>query len=394
MTEGAPGSRRVILAVACYAMAAGSTMMLGAASCLSVIAADLGMDTELSKGLFLSSPIWSSALTSICSGWLVDRLGYRLQISISSLVQAVGLVVVATATEPVHALAGGTITGLGRGMVSAPMTALLCDLYAENRVRITGIHHSSWYIGVCVILLLVLVAFEFNVGWRNLFGLFAVLVLVYAPAAFLKSMPGRRAARSVRFGERIPFREVAGHWSFRFLVLGLFFSTITEVTASLWMPYYLEISIGSSRSFGAVGLMFYSLVMAIGRLTTPLVVRRLGLRTVVCITGLACLVSSPLAAWHNHPSAVVAWLSVLGFAVSGIYPSVNAHAGDRFPTAGSTMFAAFNSVALLGALTGPIAFGLTADFVGLRWALAATTVVPLAWMSSLALGVRSEDRSE
>ena len=51
--------------------------------------------------------------------------------------------------------------------------------------------------------------------------------------------------------------------------------------------------------------------------------------------------------------------------------------------------AAFNSVALLGALTGPIAFGMTADFVGLRWALAATTVVPLAWMSSLALRVRS-----
>ena len=40
MTQCAPGSRKIILAVACYAMAAGSTMMLGTASCLSVIAAD------------------------------------------------------------------------------------------------------------------------------------------------------------------------------------------------------------------------------------------------------------------------------------------------------------------------------------------------------------------
>ncbi len=375
-------------------MAAGSTMMLGAASCLSVIAADLGMDSELSKGLFLSSPIWSSALTSICSAWLVDRLGYRLQILISSLLQAAGLLVVASATEPFHALAGGTITGLGRGIVSAPMTALVCDLYAENRVRVACIHHSSWYIGVCVILLLVLAAFEIGVGWRSLFGLFTVLVLMYAPAAFLKSMPGRRASRSERSGDRIPFREIASHWSFRLLLLGLFFSSITEVTAAHWMPYYLEVSIGSSRSFGAVGLMVYAMVMAVGRLSMPLVVHRFGLRTVVFITGLACLISAPLAAWHEHALAVVAWLSVLGFAISGIYPSVNAHAGDRFPTAGSAMFAAFNGVALLGALTGPIAFGMTADFVGLRWAMAATAVAPLVWMSSLALGVRSGIRSD
>ena len=394
MTPSVHGSRRTILVVACYAMAAGSTMMLGAAACLSAISADLGMDSELSKGLFLSSPIWSSALTSVGSGWLVDRLGYRLQILISSLVQAVGLVVVAVATEPLHALAGGTITGLGRGMVSAPMTALLCDLYAENRGRITAIHHSSWYIGVCVILVVVLLAFQLNVGWRSLFGLFTVLVLVYAPAAFLEFMPGRRAARSDRSDVRIPFREVAGHWRFRLLVLGLFFTTITEVTAAHWMPYYLEISIGSSRSFGAVGLMVYAVVMATGRLTMPIVIRRLGLRKVVFITGFACLVSSPPAAWHDHPFAVVAWLSVLGFAVSGLYPSVNAHAGDRFPTAGSTMFAAFNSAALLGALTGPIAFGMAADLVGLRWALASTAAAPLVWMTRLALGVRSESRKE
>ncbi len=383
MTQCAPGSRGIILAVACYTMAAGSMMMLGAASCLSVIADELGMDTELYKGLFLSSPVWSSALTSLGSGWLVDRLGYRL-------LQAAGLVLVAAASEPLHALAGGTITGLGRGMVSAPMTALVCDLYAENRVRVASIHHASWYIGVCVILLLVLVAYQFDVGWRSLFGLFAVLMLLYAPVALLKCMPGRRAALSERSGERISFWEIARHASFKLLILGLFFTTITEVTAAHWLPYYLEIGIGSSRSFGVVGLLVYALVMAVGRLTMPRAVRRFGLRTVVLAAGLACLTSAPLAAWHDHPLAVVAWLSVLGFAVSGIYPSVNGHAGDRFPTAGSAMFATFNSVGLLGALTGPVAFGMTADFVGLRWAMAATTVAPLVWTSSLALAVRPQ----
>jgi len=389
MTQCAPGSRRIILVVACYAMAAGCTMMLGAASCLSVIAADLGMETDLYKGLFLSSPMWSSALAGICSGWLVDRLGYRVQMMISSLVQAVGMVVIAVATEPLHALAGGTITGLGRGMVSAPMTALVCDLYSENRARVAGIHHSSWYIGVVLILLVVLLSFELEAGWRSLFGLFAVLILLYAPAGLLKSLPGRRAVRAERLGDRVPLSTVVRQARFRLLAVGLLFAGITEVTVAHWLPYYIEIGIGGSRSLGTAGLMAFALVMIAGRLSMPLAVRRFGLRAIVLVAGTVCLISAPLAAWHEHPFAVVAWLCTTGFAVSGIYPSVNAHAGDRFPTAGSSMYATLNSVALIGALSGPIAFGMAADYVGLRWAVAATAVAPLVWMSSLTLGVRS-----
>ena len=71
--------RRITLALACYSMGTGSMMMLGASSCLSAIASDVGMTTKLSKGLFLSSSTWSSIVVSLLSGWLVDRFGYRLQ---------------------------------------------------------------------------------------------------------------------------------------------------------------------------------------------------------------------------------------------------------------------------------------------------------------------------
>ncbi len=82
--------------------------------------------------------------------------------------------------------------------------------------------------------------------------------------------------------------------------------------------------------------MVFAALMAIGRLLTPRVMRRIGLRKFFILTELACLVSSPMAAWHDHPFFVVMWLCMLGFAVSGIFPSANAYAGDCFPKASST----------------------------------------------------------
>ena len=383
--------RSIALAVACYAMGVGSIMMLGASSCLSAIAADLGMATELVKGLFLSSSTWSSMVVSLVSGWLVDRLGYRLQLLISSLMQAAGLAVIALSMDQWQALAGGVITGLGRGMMSAPMTALVCNLYPENRTRMAGVHHSSWYIGTVLILVLVLVAFEVGIGWRTLFAVFAVMVLLYSPAAMLRSLPGPTPARAAGTGARLPIWKIARDRTFWLIAVGLFFTAITEVTAGSWLPYYMEVGIGSSRSQGAIGLMVFAAVMAVGRLSMPWAIRRVGLRTVFIVAGLACTISSPLAAWHDHPFFVVMWLCVLGFAVSGLFPSVNAHAGDRFPTAGSTMFAVLNSIALVGALTGPVVFGFAADFTGLRWAMAMMAIAPLLWMVGLVRAVEKRN---
>ena len=91
--------RQITLAFACYSMGTGCVMMLGASSCLSAIAVDIGMTTDLGKGLFLSSSTWSSMVVSLLSGWLVDRLGYRFLTLTSSLVQASGLIVIALSID-------------------------------------------------------------------------------------------------------------------------------------------------------------------------------------------------------------------------------------------------------------------------------------------------------
>lgn len=171
---------------------------------------------------------------------LVDRLGYRLQVLISSVLQAAGLAAIAMSADQWQVLAGGALTGLGRGMMSAPMTALVCSQYAENRVRIVSVHHASWYIGMVLVLLFVLGAFELGIGWRTVFAIFAATMLLYSPAAMLKFLPGP-ALRSGQPGARMSVWEIARDRNFRLIAVSLFFCAITEITAASWLPYYLEV---------------------------------------------------------------------------------------------------------------------------------------------------------
>ena len=121
----------------------------------------------------------------------------------------------------------------------------MCNLYAEDRVRVASVQHSSWYVGVVLILLFVLVAFEAGIGWRTLFAVFAGMVLLYSPAAIFRFLPGPISERTPRAVARVSSQEIARDGTFRLIAIGLFFCVITEVTMASWLPYYLEVGVGA-----------------------------------------------------------------------------------------------------------------------------------------------------
>ena len=77
------------------------------------------------------------------------------------------------------------------------------------------------------------------------------------------------------------------------------------------------------------------------------------------------------------PAATIAALAVLGLAVSGLWPTVLALAGDRFPTAGASMYSLLSAAGNLGGLVGPLVIGLVAERWGLRSGMAVLVVAPL-----------------
>ena len=148
--------RRRLAALCCSCMFTGSSILMGPATCLGAIAADLGLESEAQKGLFLSASIWGLGVLMMPSGWLADRLGFRLLLFISALLQGLALILVSLAQEFWVALLGSFATGVGRGMVSAPMTSLLCAIYPDRRTQVISLLHGFYYVGMIFTLALIM----------------------------------------------------------------------------------------------------------------------------------------------------------------------------------------------------------------------------------------------
>ena len=204
-------------------------MLVAPGLCLSTLAGDLGLQSAAQKGLFLSAILWGMALMSLFSGWAADRLGFRLLLLSSTLLQGAGLVLIALVHSPWPAIAGSLLAGLGRGLTSAPLTALLCALYPENRTRITGIFHVFFHIGMVIFILLTLVLLQLGWSWRVIFQVLSTLILSYGLAALFVPMPGPWVPTSAN--GRQPLRQTARAPAFVLLMAISFLTAIVEIGA-------------------------------------------------------------------------------------------------------------------------------------------------------------------
>ena len=382
--------RQVILVLCCYCMAANSILLVAPALCLSALAVDLGLQSELQKGLFLSAILWGMVLTSLLSGWAADRLGFRLLLLLSTLLQGVGLVQISLVQSPWPAIAGSFLAGLGRGMISAPLTALLCTLYPENRTRVTGIFHAFFHIGMVAFILLTLGLLQLDWNWRIIFQLFNGLILAYGVAALFAPLPGPSTPAAAK--DRQPLWDVARQPVFVLLMAISFLTAIVEIGAGNWLPYFIELTTGASRTFSGFGLLLFAVALSVGRIAVFSLLHKWGVKPYFWVAGLVCVGSLLLAALPLGALSTTFWLAVLGLGISGVYPTLLGYAGDLFPRAGSAIFILMNSTAILGGVAGPLSIGLAADAFGLRPAMGLLALAPLGFIV-LVLLIREPPRS-
>ncbi len=132
-----------------------------------------------------------------------------------------------------------------------------------------------------------------------------------------------------------------------------------------------------------MGLLLFGTTMAVGRLAVSALVPRWGVERFFTVGGLTCAASLVLAALPVGTAFTVFWLMVLGLGISGSFPTLLGHAGDRFPQAGASMFAVLSGASLFGGVIAPMSIGLAADAFGLRPAMGLLAAAPLLLVVSL-----------
>jgi len=342
------------------------------AVCLTGIAGDLGMSLA-QRGLFLSAAFWGLTIAMLLAGSLADRWGFKLLLALSALLQVVGLIMISMAAVQRFAIIGGFILGFGTGIADALFTPIVCALYPDKRAKVSNLLHAFYPVGLIFSVSLILVLMRFGMTWRPIFRILGVLAVPYGLAILMLALP----KQSHEGSRRLRARKLIFHGAFVLLVFSIFLSGVTELGPSSWLPNFVEEATKGSRTHGALGLILFGITMAAGRFCTSALVHRIGVKRLFIGGALLCSVSLLLAAMPVGTVFSIFWLCVLGFAVAGFWPTIMGCAGDRFPTAGASMYSLLGAAGNFGGVVGPVSIGFVAQKYSLNRAIALLAVAPV-----------------
>jgi len=381
-------SRRSIVASCCAATITLAFFTAAPALCLTRIAAELGMDT-VQKGFFLSAAFWGVVGAVFAAGPLADRLGFRAVLIASAALQSLGLLLVSLAHQQWTALSGSVVLGAGVGAADALVTSVVCAVYPERRTRVSNLLHSFYPMGLILTIVLILVLLRWGWDWRPIYRLLAVIALPYGVAVLILPFP-----RQTHGGERrLTARRLVTRAAFMMLFVSLFLAGVTELGPALWLPSFVEETFHLTETQGGLGLLLFAITMSVGRLAGTGFIHRIRPRTFFVATGIVCSVSLLLAALPIGPLFSIVWLAVLGFGVAGLWPTILATAGDRFPAAGASMFSLLSAAGNLGGIVGPVTIGAVADRFGLHWGMALLAVAPFLMLVLMSAVLRSREEA-
>ena len=290
---------------------------------LQPMSQELGWGRDVfALALAIQNLLWGAALPFV--GAIADRYGTALPLAVGGAVYAAGLALMAYSTSPamLH-LSSGVLVGFG--LAGASFTLVLAafgKLLPESwRSFAFGVGTASGSFGQFLFSPLA-VGLLGAIGWHQTLLVFAVLVLLVLPLAFVVATPpmdmGVGAAKKPQ-SFREALGEAFGHGSYVLLVLGFFTCGFHIAFITVHLPPYL-VDRGLDVSWGGWVLAFIGLFNIFGAIASGLLGGRFPKRYLlsiiytlraVAIAGFVLAPMSPASALIFGSAMGVLWLSTV-----------------------------------------------------------------------------------
>jgi MFS family permease len=284
---------------------------------------ELGFGRDVfALAIAIQNLLWGAALPFV--GAIADRYGTALPLAVGAMLYAIGLGLMAYSTSPAM-LNVSTGVLVGFGLAGASFTLVLAafgKLLPEKwRGFAFGLGTASGSFGQFLFSPLA-VGLLGQIGWRHTLVVFAVLVLIVLPLAFVVSTPpmdmGAGAAKKPQ-SFREALSEAFGHNSYILLVLGFFTCGFHIAFITVHLPPYL-VDRGLDVSWGGWVLAFIGLFNIIGAISAGILGSRFPKRYLlstiytlraVAIAGFILAPMSPASALVFGAAMGVLWLSTV-----------------------------------------------------------------------------------
>jgi predicted MFS family arabinose efflux permease len=347
---------------------------------LQPITMDRGWSREtFAFALAVQNLAWG--LAGPLAGMWADRFGAFRVLVVGSVLYALGLAVMASATSGAGFLGG---TGLLLGMAQAGTTyAVIYGVIARN----VSAEKRSWAMGVTAAagsfgqFLMVpvenwLIA---GTGWQNALFVLSLAALLIIPLAFGLKEPPRAAATGVQQSVGAALKEAFAYRSFLLLMAGYFVCGFQVVFIGVHLPSYLKDG-GLSPQVATVALALIGLFNVFGTYAAGSLGQRLAKRHILAAiylmraVAILLFISLPLT-----PMSVYVFSAVMGLLWLSTVPPTNAIVAQIFGVQYMSMLGGFVFLShQVGSFMGVWLGGLLYD---------ATGSYDVVWWIAIELGV-------
>jgi fucose permease len=337
-----------------------------------VVWASLVDEMAIESGPFGTAQLASAVVSTFVviayarlSGWRGPRL-----LAAIGAGATIGAMVALTAVDSLPFLMLAlSLMGLGTGLTDGAATQASVDWERATRQRRMNLFHAGFSIGAVVGAFgaggFLAADLSFRLPLLLVAGLYAALLFL---TAIIRFPPVESAPRSSRFSD---VGDVLASRAVRALVLIILLSIVVEIAVFIWGVIYIQNELGASALVGGISYGAFNAAMFTGRMLNIPFLARFGARASLGISGVGLVIGgvAMVAAWG--PAVGLIALTVTGFGVAGIYPTVMSAAGERLPGRSGTLASVMMTATYSAGIATPPLMGWIAQFSSLRISMAA-----------------------
>ncbi len=317
-----------------------------------------------------------------------DRIGYRVCVTVSQILSALGLVLMAILPDIlpvpfVGILIAVVMYAMGSGLIEVLVSPIVEACPFENKDGMMSLLHSFYCWGSVGVILGSTVFFAvFGVeSWKILTFIWALIPLINT-FNFI-SCP---IERLIEDGNSLPIRKLLCMPLFWLMILLMICSGASEASMAQWASAFTESALGVSKTVGDLaGPCLFAVFMGIARIIYGKMSEKLNLTKIMLLCGIMCAGCYLLASLSPVPVMGLMGCALCGLAVGIMWPGTISISSQKLPRGGTAMFAFLALAGDLGATVSPTLVGGLAEVSGgnLKTGLLVASVFPIVLVIGL-----------
>ncbi|MBQ4050207.1 MAG: MFS transporter [Oscillospiraceae bacterium] len=311
-----------------------------------------------------------------------DRIGYRICVTASQVLSALGLVLMAVLPDIMSVpfigiLIAVVLYAIGSGLIEVLVSPIVEACPFENKEGTMSLLHSFYCWGAVGVILGSTIFFAaFGVAnWKILTVIWALV-----PLANTFNFITCPIERLLEDGESLPVRKLLGTPVFWLMILLMICSGASEATMTQWTSAFTEAALGVSKTIGDLaGPCLFAVFMGVARVAHGKMSEKIDLSKTMLICGVMCTVCYLTASLSPVPIIGLAGCALCGLTVGIMWPGTISLSSQKCPRGGTAMFAFLALAGDLGATVSPTLVGSLAEMTGgnLKTGLLAATAFPV-----------------